>query len=138
MPQTKKQPVARSSAPRLPKRQLSLVGEPGHEQVVPRQPEPEPPHINQVAIQMQTFVDAPGLVFLCLEIDGKPLFIPARLMTDPPGFVAIQVQPQFVLFMNGTDAEAFHQAQAQLLREAQQAAAVQLWTPDKARRGLIN
>lgn len=104
----------------------------------PVKKQPEPPHINRVAIQAQTFVDAPGLVILKLEIDGKPLFIPARIMTDPPGFVAIQMQPQFLLFLKEEDAEAFHQHTVQQMAQAQQAQAVALWTPEKARKGLVN
>lgn len=100
--------------------------------------QPVVPHINTVEVGALQFADAPGLVMVRLLIDGKPLYLPARLMTNMPGWVALQLQPQFPCFFTESDAEQFHQQQVAQMAAEKQAQAVALWTPDKARKGLVN
>jgi hypothetical protein len=79
---------------------------------------PQPPAaFHSVEVGMLAFPDAPGLILLRLLLDGTPLFIPARLMTNPAGFAAVQLQPQFPYFTTEAMAEAFHQEQAALMRK---------------------
>lgn len=110
---------------------------PDYDTPVKRQP-PEASHINTVEVGALQFADAPGLVMVRLLIDGKPLYLPVRLMTNMPGWVALQLQPQFPCFFTESDAEQFHQQQVAQMAAEKQAQAVALWTPDKARKGLVN
>lgn len=100
--------------------------------------QPVTPHFTAVEVAVASFPDAPGLLMLRLDLDGRPLFIPARQMLNPANFAAVQLQPQFVCFFSDVAAEAFHQQQVAQIAAAKQAAAVALWTPDKARKGLVH